>query len=194
MQGMEGYINIVGQFWSAFIVTQRENIRLIPNVIAAGLMTTINTEFVRTRAEWVSSSPLKPSTVVEVAPLDETKYNWPLHMLEKPVLTPDDLNAKSPFQKHQGKDLLIEFGGRSFLNSLWSEALETDATMPLFMSLVGHRSWYMHMDKRLGRYNIFPGTSPRAKSIHNSVEAAEVWAGGAVRFATTPHYTVPVVA
>jgi hypothetical protein len=194
MQGMEGYINIVGQFWSAFIVTQPENIRLIPNVITAGLLTTINTEFVRTRDDWKSDSPIKPSTVVEVAPLDETKYNWPLHMLEKQTLAPGDLNENSPYLRHRGKDLLVQIAGGSFLNDHWSMALDSDSMAPLPMSLVGHRSWYMHMDKRLGRYNIFPGTSPRGKSLHNGVEAAEVWAGGAVRFTITPHFTVPVVA
>jgi len=193
MQGMEGYINIVGQFWSAFIVTQRENIRLIPNVVAAGLLANINTDFVRTRDEWISESPIKPSTVVEVVPLDETKYNWPLHMTEQPTLAPGDLNERSPHLKHQGKDLMIQFASATLLSAVWSDSLENDVTTSAPMSLVGHRGWYMHLDKRLGRYNIIPGTSPRGKSIHNSVEAAEVWAGGAVRFATTPHYTLPTV-
>lgn len=194
MQGMEGYINIVGQFWSALIVTEPNNVRHIPNVITAGLLTNINTEFVRTRKEFQSTAPQKPSVVAEVVPLDETKYNWPLHMLEAPVMNPGDHNEESPFAKHQGKDLLQIFGGASYLNQCWVEALESDSMAEMAMSLVGHRGFVMHLDKRTGRYNVIDGIGPRGKACFNCIGAAEAWAGNAVRFpmVTAARYTVPV--
>jgi hypothetical protein len=188
MSGMEGYINIVAQFFSAVIVAQPDNVCLIPNAICQGLLADINTEFVRTLGEIKSAAPHKPSTMAEVVPLDETKYQFPLHMLNQDCFHPNDPNAKSPFSKHSGAPLLEEFATPQYLSSVFATSVTADPMTRLPMSLIGHRSWAMY-PKANGVHTIVPGTGPRAKSSFNAIESADVWAGNAVRFPSVPHYT-----
>jgi hypothetical protein len=194
MQGMEGYINIIAQYFSALIVTQPKNVRLIANVIMQGLRMDINTSCITGRDDFMSNAPHKPSVVPEVVPLDETQYQFPLHYMGYDIYHPNDANARSPFSKHSGRDLLVEYAGRDYLNAMFTAASEGDPMTAIPMSLIGFRSWVLHYDKKIGRYNIIPGTGPRGRSSFNAVESAAVYAGDAVRFPSNPHYTVATTA
>lgn len=192
-QGMEGYINIVAQFFSALIVAEPKNVKFIPNVMAAGLLTDINTQFVRSNEECMSQNVHKPSTIAEPVPLDETKYQWPLHIMNKDSSHYDDPQAASPYLLHSGSPLMQKLLGVNYLQRSWAASIEADPMTQMDISLVGHRSWAMYLDKRLGRYNLIPGTSPRGQNYHNACQAAAVWAGAAVRFPITGQtYTRPI--
>lgn len=192
MQGMEGYINIVAQFFSAAIVTQPRNIRLIPNVFANGLINDINTSFVRSRDDMRSQSPHKPSTIPSPVPMDESIYQFPMHMFNHDTYHIRDRMNRSPTSKHSGADHIRVRMGSDLANNAVASSQSPDPLRAMPISIVAHRSWCLHHDLGTGRYVQIPGTSPRAYGKHNGTQAAAVWAGDAVRFADQPQFTVAV--
>ncbi len=193
MQGMEGYINIMAQFFSAAIVREPKNFVCYPNVFCGGLRSDINVQFVRTVAEFRSMNSHKPSVLAEIVPLDETTLNFPTHMLNEEVAPDRDANYGNPLSRHSGADLLAQMGGRSYLERMDAKALENDVFEPVNMSLVGHRSWSLEFDIQTKRYNSIPGTGFRPHANQNEASvAAKVWAGMSSKFTNVPEFTVPV--
>lgn len=192
MQGMEGYINIIAQFFSATIVTQPRNIRFIPNVFANGMLSDINTNFVRSTYDFENESPHKPSTIPVPVPMDESVYTFPQHMFNYDLMHPRDRNARSPLAKHSGADLIRARIGDEKTEYLLAASYTPDPMNAMPLSVVGHRSWCLHHDLGTGRYVNKPGTSPRGQAKHNSIQAAQVWAGASVRFADQGGFTVAI--
>ncbi len=193
MQHMEGYINVVAQFFSAAIVREPDNFVHFPNIFCSRILADINVRFVKSTVDLRAVGSHKPSVVAEPVPLDERNYESPMHYMNHDVANNRDSQAHSPLSKHSGADLMIEFADLEWLTRLDNANVNGDMYMASPMSLIGHRGWSLRPQKN-GTYTSMPGTGPRGEANRNEASfAAKVWSGDSIRFTQHPTFTVPVV-
>jgi hypothetical protein len=178
MRGIEGFVAIVAQFRSAVIPRAPEKISLLPYSFCDRVISEINTRMCQSAKELQMDHTRKPSVVVEVVPLDETNYDFPMHFFK------DDIHDMSPLSKHSGVDLLLERFNPEWVQDQAAAVSGTHLYQSdIKMSFVGHRSWKLDWDQARNDYTAVVGTGPRRHSCMNSTDAADVWNGQSLRFA-----------
>lgn len=184
MEGIEGYVNMTVQFRSGIIPVTPDRMRLLPNIICDKLLSELNCNFVRSTEEFCDDAPNKPSVVALPVPIDETRYAFPMHMLNRNIYKPNDPSGPSVLSKHSAVDVLRELAGDQHLDDMLAINSNADMWQPLTLSFVGHRSCAHYWKSRLGSYISIPGTGPRGALNRNVPEAAGVWSGMAEKFPT----------
>ncbi len=187
LNGAEQYVNIVVQFRAGVVPRSPNSMKLISYPICDKLISDINVQFVRSKEDYLSISTHKPSVVVIPVPIDETLYNFPLHIQNKDIYHISDPSSVNPLNKHSGSDLHTSFVGSQFLLRQSSNSKSADIYDQPMLSLIAYKSWSLILDFRTGKWEDIAGDGPRGESHCNGTNSASVWAGVGRLFPEQPH-------
>ncbi len=180
--GIEGYLQIVATFRMRVLPVNPKTTDILVNVIANGIVGSINTHICRSQQEAHSDELVKPSILAAPVPIDEDKYSYPLHMTNLDVYSQGEHNGNIPLFKHSSAAYFELFLGKSWLSTQQGYTDNSHfASEPAYVSLVGWlgASWHRGIG---GVAMAQGGIGPRGECRFNVPSAAAAWAGHGSKF------------
>lgn len=180
-------INIINAGF--YLGTYRVNpgaIQMLPFTFPEGFVGGMNLEFMKDISHFKYKTTDKESMIAVLSPVQESRYEYPLHILNLPTYARRDTNNAPHLRKWSSSEFLSFVLNQGTLYEVQGHIEQNKKSYghAFDISLCAHRGpvRYIDQDGGSGKLKAVPGTGPRGNFRMNVHGAEKTWNGESVKF------------
>lgn len=178
-----GYSTISASFYLGTWRTNPKGIDMVPYTFPMAFEGGMGVTFMRNAQHFRRPTNAKDSMIAMVVPYTETKYTFPLQMLNLPTYTGVDINTTPYYRKWSGSEYFQFIFNKNSLFEIQGiiEESKENYGNAFDISLTAHRAPVTYLQAN-GRAHTVEGTGPRGNIRMNIPGAEKTWNGESVNF------------
>ena len=178
-----GISRINASFFLGTVRTNPNAIQMMPYVFPDSFVGGMNMEFMRDPSQLQNTPNEKGSLIAVLSPISETKYEYPLHVMNLPTYTRPDIHSAPYMRKYSSSEFISFVLGEKRLNNIQGhiENNKKHYGCAFNISLCLHRGPVVYTDSH-GNKKYVAGTGPRGAWRMNKPGAELTWSGQTVKF------------